>query len=82
MDDKEMEGPADYVVLPNTKKPGYDVPTRVPLKYDFERQRIILPKEEFAKNPDFFMHVEQSFIKEILVAAFGTLLRVDAPNIC
>lgn len=59
----------EVVVL--KKKPAGNVPTNIVLLPDAARQRIILPREGFLSNPDFYILREESFIKECLQAAFG-----------
>lgn len=62
----------DPASIPLTKKPAGNVPTNIKLDYDLEAQRVVLPREEFLKNPDYFLIREEAFFKECLVAAFST----------
>lgn len=69
-----MAAADDYLdpeVIVLTKKPAGSVPTNIVLQPDEKNERIILPKESFMKNPDFYMMREESLIKECLQAAFG-----------
>lgn len=61
----------DVSQQPHTKKPAGNVPTNIRLEYDLVNQRVLLPREDFLKNPDFFLMREEAFFKECLVAAFS-----------
>lgn len=61
----------DPASIPLTKKPAGNVPTNIKLDYDLDTQRVVLPRDDFLKNPEYFLMREEAFFKECLVAAFS-----------
>ena len=55
-----------------TKKLQANADTHIQLKYDLPNNRVILPREDYIRNPDFFIKRECPFVRECLSAAFST----------
>lgn len=67
---------APVLVKPNEKAKALKSTEQsgIQLTVDVEKQHIVLPKQQYAADPDLFMRKELPFFRECLQAAFGRVL--------
>lgn len=73
----------DVTSLTLTKKLPGNVPTNIKLDVDVDNNRVLLPREAFLANPEYFYLREESFMRECVVAAFSKwLYHLPARGLC